>query len=403
MRPGLLASVLLGAIDNYRASTLHDRVGHRCRFRPTCSHYAEDALLTRALPVALILVVRRLLRCTARTPLGTVDRVPRPSPRWAARVAGVLLLSGLTTLLVAGTASALAPPKLFVHGSETTSGGCDAFVGGVPIGNLDADHPLQVHKNQRVVLTGLGPPGIRNLPSSLGLRSTTEAKIHFVANLATRSVSENGTGQRFQKSVNVDNYLKYGSGVYRVDMHSVAPGGWDCSATFWVEMHGSKLGAEVAVAVGAIGTVGMVASARGGGEPPVDETPPQSDEFGTYDPGVAPEVLERAEARRDRAANGLADGGTACLAGILFALIASTGAFAAAVPVGTGGNPRRVWVKGRPVLGFVSGLFAGIGTTVALQQFGVYPLTIASAVVAPLVTAVLGGLRGWRGTAWRVA
>jgi hypothetical protein len=54
------------------------------------------------------------------------------------------------------------------------------------------------------------------------------------------------------------------------------------------------------------------------------------------------------------------------------------------------------------VLGFISGLVAGLGITVALQQFNVYPLTIASAVGAPLVTAVLGAARGWRGTAWIV-
>jgi hypothetical protein len=37
-----------------------------------------------------------------------------------------------------------------------------------------------------------------------------------------------------------------------------------------------------------------------------------------------------------------------------------------------------------------------------LQQLGFYPLNLTSAVVAPLCTAVLGGWRGWRGTAWRV-
>jgi hypothetical protein len=156
--------------------------------------------------------------------------------------------------------------------------------------------------------------------------------------------------------------------VYRVDVHSVAPGGWDCSGTFYVELHGSKLAAEVAIGVGAIGTAGMMASARGGDQPPDEEPlPPKPDDQGIYDPSISPEELDEAQARKDRKATAMADGGTACLAGILFALIASTGAFAFAAPAATAGrrDPRRVWVRGRPVLGFFSGLFAGLGTTVA--------------------------------------
>jgi len=34
-----------------------------CRFRPTCSQYAIDALRKRSLPAALILIVWRILRC----------------------------------------------------------------------------------------------------------------------------------------------------------------------------------------------------------------------------------------------------------------------------------------------------------------------------------------------------
>lgn len=399
MGPGIVASVLLRGIDNYRASTLHDRVGHRCRLRPTCSHYAEDALLARGLPIALVLIARRLLRCTARTPAGTIDRVPRPSTRWVSRLAAVVFLSGVTTLLVAGTASALATTTRVV-GPATTAGGCDAFVGGVPIGELNADHPLQVHKGQRIVLTGLAPASVRNL-RSLELASTTTAKIHFIQNLATTTVSEKATGQRFQKSVNVDTYLKYGSGVYRVDMHSVAQPGWDCSATFYVELNGSKLAAEVAIAVGGIGAIGVVMS-RNSDAPPSQEPPPREDDLGMYDPGIAPDELDAAQARRDKLANATADSSLGCLAAILFALIASTGAFAAAVPPERT-TPERVWVRGKPVLGFISGLFAGVGTTVALQQLGFYPLTLTSAVVAPLLVAVFGCARAWRGTAWRVA
>lgn len=404
MRPGPMARTGLRATERYRRSDLHDQLGCTCRFTPSCSHYADEALRQRAFAVALLLIGWRLLRCNRFTRMGTVDHVG-PARISRAQIAGVLALSGLVTFLVAGTASAAATLAQGA-GSSRTAGGCDAHVGGVPIGTLDSDHPLQVHKGQRIVLTGQAPAGIRNLPSSLGLRSTTNVKIHFIEKLATKTETHNATGQNFQRSVNVDTYLKYGSGVYRVDVHSVASGGWDCSATFYVELHGSKLAAEVAIAVGAVGAAGMAASARGGAEPDPDALPPKEDDQGLVDPTTPVEQYDKLQVQKDKAANAKADGGTACLAGILFALIASTGAFAFAVPAASSkppaGGRRRVWVRGHPVLGFLSGLFAGLGATIALQQFGFYVLNLTSLVVAPLITAVLGGWRGWRGTAWRV-
>ena len=398
MRPGALARAAVRGSDNYRNSTIHDRVGNRCRFSPSCSHYADEALRTRRLPVALLLIAWRLLRCTRLTPFGTVDRLGVTRPGRRRRIMAVLALSGITTLLVAGTAAAVG--KTLPQATALTGGGCTAFVGGQPVGLLNVDHPLQVHKGQRIVVTGQGPAAVARL--NIALRAHTDIKIHFIEKIATRTESHDSDGQTFQKAVNVDNYLKYGSGVYRVDVHSVAPGAWDCSTTFYVEMHGSKLAAEVAVAVGAIGTVAMVASARGG--EPDDTIKMQPDDQGVYDPEVSPEKLDIVEhnkqVERDRAATGGADAGTGCLAAVLFALIASTGAFAMAVPPPSG-KSGRVWVKGHPILGFLSGLIAGLGFTVALWQFNVYPLTVYSAIVAPVIMAVLGGWRGWRGTAWK--
>lgn len=51
-----------------------------CRFHPTCSHYAVDALRTRGAIVGTMLTVWRLLRCNPLHP-GGFDPVPRPRRR----------------------------------------------------------------------------------------------------------------------------------------------------------------------------------------------------------------------------------------------------------------------------------------------------------------------------------
>jgi putative membrane protein insertion efficiency factor len=43
--------------------TLSPYFGQNCRFYPTCSHYAQEALRTHSLLKALFLITRRLLHC----------------------------------------------------------------------------------------------------------------------------------------------------------------------------------------------------------------------------------------------------------------------------------------------------------------------------------------------------
>jgi putative membrane protein insertion efficiency factor len=58
--------------------------GCGCRFHPSCSHYAADALREHGLGRGSWLAVRRLARCHPFHP-GGVDFVPpRPAPRCAA-------------------------------------------------------------------------------------------------------------------------------------------------------------------------------------------------------------------------------------------------------------------------------------------------------------------------------
>ena len=50
-----------------------------CRFAPTCSHYAVEALRTHGALAGSWLALRRLLKCTPLHP-GGIDLVPAPRP-----------------------------------------------------------------------------------------------------------------------------------------------------------------------------------------------------------------------------------------------------------------------------------------------------------------------------------
>ena len=71
----LSARALLGAIHLYQA-TLSPRLGIlgvRCRFTPTCSHYAEGAIRKYGAWTGSWKAAWRVLRCGPWTRAGTVD------------------------------------------------------------------------------------------------------------------------------------------------------------------------------------------------------------------------------------------------------------------------------------------------------------------------------------------
>jgi len=71
----LSARALLGAVDLYQAtlSPLLARGGARCRFEPTCSHYAEGAITEDGALVGAGRAAWRIARCGPWTEAGTVD------------------------------------------------------------------------------------------------------------------------------------------------------------------------------------------------------------------------------------------------------------------------------------------------------------------------------------------
>jgi putative membrane protein insertion efficiency factor len=71
----LSARALLAAIHGYQA-TLSPRLGAagvRCRFRPTCSHYAQGAIRKDGALVGSLRAAWRVARCGPWTRAGTVD------------------------------------------------------------------------------------------------------------------------------------------------------------------------------------------------------------------------------------------------------------------------------------------------------------------------------------------
>ena len=79
-----MVRMLLVALIHLYQRAISPWLGPRCRFYPSCSHYAVEALETHGLARGVGLTARRLLRCHPFHP-GGVDPVPQPlsgeSPR----------------------------------------------------------------------------------------------------------------------------------------------------------------------------------------------------------------------------------------------------------------------------------------------------------------------------------
>jgi uncharacterized protein len=77
LRPRLWTMPFIVAIHFYRAA-ISPLIGPACRFEPTCSVYAEEAVVRFGVWKGVLLALRRILRCHpfAR---GGLDPVPSPS------------------------------------------------------------------------------------------------------------------------------------------------------------------------------------------------------------------------------------------------------------------------------------------------------------------------------------
>jgi len=74
----LATRAAVGAIHIYQAtlSPLYARMGVRCRFTVTCSHYGEAVIKKYGVVSGGWMAAKRVLRCGPWTPPGTVDSPP---------------------------------------------------------------------------------------------------------------------------------------------------------------------------------------------------------------------------------------------------------------------------------------------------------------------------------------
>ena len=404
------AAFLIRRIERYRTSSLAGRAD--CRFTPTCSHYAEEALRARWLPVAALLIVWRLMRCNpfmhqrVHDPLRRRRRL-RLRPNTLPTLFSILALSGFVVVATAGIAAAVG-----------VSNGCSASLNGHDVSTLDQDHALVVHRGDNVRFVGAVPTSVRSAPKDQ-LISNTHIDVDVVVGLASVSSSDHpGHGPIWGGLENVDKYLGKTVGLYHVKgIATGSPGGWTCKGDAYVKLEdGSPLtkpAGAVAGGLAIVGGLGAFASTRGGKPEPGDAS---YDDAG----GMAPEGESREETfftpleERTREAQGKLDPTSDAYAtmGCLLALVVATGAAltakgvaASSVAAAAAGRrgPRRVWAHGHPIAGFFSGLFFGLGLTVLLQQYAVWPLTIVTAIVFPIVTAIACSLRAWLGKAYSFA
>ena len=404
---GRLAHSAVRGIQRYRRSRYGNLGG--CRFEPSCSHYAEQALRARALPVALLLIASRLLRCN---PLA-VRRAPDPHQRARRRrprantlptAFAVLALSGFVVVVTAAVANAVG-----------VTGGCTATVNGADPSSLTKNNPLVVHKHEAVQFTGTAPSSVAGGQQT----SNTHIDVEVIDGVYGVTSSDHpGTGAQWGGTQAIDNYLKYGVGLYHVKGIASGSGGWTCTGDAYVQLvDGSPLShpiGEAAAAVAGLGALGAAASGFGGSGDATyaDDSPedhPTEDPLKKFDPEYGMTPVEKADRHMTRAVTDSPTAGVSALGCIglliLTALVANgaQGLLGATAAVPAAPARRRVWVRGHPVLGTISGFFLGIGLTVLLQQYAYWPLTIVTAIIFPIVVAIVCGLHAYLGTPKKLA
>jgi hypothetical protein len=317
-----------------------------------------------------------------------------PSTRSGARM--VLLILVAAALSVAWALASVRTAHAEISGRcEATLNSVD--VRGVSSGNRDNDIKVSEHSRVPIVMTS--PQGFRS----------HKIQLEFADRRWTVSDKTDDGSNTFTDSVNVDDYATYGVGLYKIVGVATLSDGTKCTGAATVDVSGNPL-ATVAGVVAAgtvvVGTVGAVASGGLAAGSLGSAGNAAADAFAAEESARAasPDPYRYSYAYRPRV-----DWPWSML-GCFFALpmLLLTLPFMA-VTGGAGGPPpeparelprfpRMRWMPRLTLLGVVSGLLAGLGGAVLLQQYAIdYPTQsaiirdlVAGAVVYGLIIPTLG-------------
>jgi putative component of membrane protein insertase Oxa1/YidC/SpoIIIJ protein YidD len=390
MRPGKLARGCLAIIDRYQRSHGAKVYDKRCRFEPSCCTFMDEAFRTRGVVIAFLLSAGRLMRCNPLTRPGSKDPVNRtrksPRPNALRSIFAVALLSGMTVLIVASAAGA------------AITGGCTAFVRGRDVTTMTKSDPLVVHKGERVVVTGTHPG-----PASETF-TTVIVDLWRPFFKISSDRDADGIGTTWSGSANVDEYMKHGSGLYRVAAGTFWGENKECVTTFYVEFRGGR---TVEAAAGGLALVGAVGGAASGGR----KKGVTLDDLGdTLDSDIKRDVPGIDSPTSPPKVDVEARYGVFTMCCAIPMLMAPVSAIlgtmgGAGGTAGSGGEvlyAKTHYRRGHPILGFIFGLLFGLGGTIVLQQESVWTLDIWTGLVLPVGFAILGVIRGLIGRPYRV-
>jgi putative component of membrane protein insertase Oxa1/YidC/SpoIIIJ protein YidD len=407
--PGLLAGACLRIIDRYQRSKGAAVFDKSCRFSPTCCAFMHEAFATRAFPVAFLMSAGRLVRCNPLARRGTRDPVVaaahlRPRPNVVRTVAALAMVGGLVVLLASSSQA------------QTVEGGCSALINGRQVTTMTHGAPLIVNEGESVSVVGTIPGNL--IAQAQSVRSNTHISITIVEPIFDAGGTEDhlATGAQWGGTVNVDRYLNLGGGLYRVEANAQfaaagAPAG-GCVATAYIKLIGGPL---LAVAAGGVATLGAVGSVFAPGTAKNNLT--VADLGASLDadikrsiPGIDPSSPAPPPETETIFDSETSFFGMPCGPVLLLGALAAFGVFGSAGGGAARGAyvpgqvllSKRVWRRGHPIVGFISGLFFGLGLSVFLQQRGIWTLNVRTAIVLPIALGLIAGVRGWYGRAYRV-
>lgn len=381
-------------------------INTRCRFERSCSAYGLESYKTKGFLRATILTAWRILRCSSASLLDRGSGV-------AVVRRGLLLAFGIAMVVGSLLGSAL-PAQ-----AEITQG-CSASINGVDVAPLSSTSPndaIPVKEHTSVTAAGQSAAPISSIRVSLEF-----------GGFRWKVSDQPSSGNSWQSSVAIDQYAKYGVGLYKVVAQSSGPGA--CVGSALVNVAGNPLGTiagKVGAVTAAAGFVGMAytsaRAARAGGtmnmtrdeyekimgkteevqqaERNLEEAKRIRDEPTDPDPvtginhdliRMKREAVERAEATLSNAKMQLPRpsphaAGRTCVGAMMPALLLTLAAMMT-LSTQTPLPPRVRWKPRISFLGLISGVLFGLGSLVLAQQYAfVFPTrTIA---IVWIITAVL--------------